>query len=264
MNSNETTIDIGECETILRKSYNISNESLLYIKKIDVFQEGMKIPKIEYDLYSKISGENLTKLNLTICKGIKVYLSIPIKITESIDELNTSSKYYNDICYPATSENDTDIILKDRAKEFVEKNKTLCQEECTLDDYNYTSQKAKCKCDIKESSSKTFDEIVINATKLYDNFKDIKNLINISILKCYGILSKKKSIIYNVGSYTLFIIITFHTVSFIVFFIVYKKQIKETIELIFFALKNLKKEKEEGKTQGRLKKKDLRKKKKTK
>ena len=64
---NLTTINLGECETLLRNYYNISNESEIFIKKLDIVQEGMKIPKIEYDIYSKLNGTNLIKLNISIC-----------------------------------------------------------------------------------------------------------------------------------------------------------------------------------------------------
>ena len=69
------------------------------MKKLEVIQEGMKIPKIEYDIYSKLNGTNLIKLNLSICENSKISLSIPIEIKNNLDILNSSSKYYNDILY---------------------------------------------------------------------------------------------------------------------------------------------------------------------
>ena len=62
-----TSIDLGQCETLLRNYYNISDDKLLYMKKIDVTQEGLKIPKVEFDIYCKLNGSNLIKLNKTIC-----------------------------------------------------------------------------------------------------------------------------------------------------------------------------------------------------
>ena len=32
----------------------------------------MKIKKVEYDVYCKLSQSNLTKLNLSICKNVKI------------------------------------------------------------------------------------------------------------------------------------------------------------------------------------------------
>ena len=124
---NLTAIDFTECEKLLRIKYNISDDEKLYMRKIDIYQEGMKIPKIEYDIYSKLNDTNLIKLNLSVCKNVNIDLSLPVFISEieNIDEYNTSSGYYNDICYPAQSESNTDIIIKDRQKEFIDKNKIL-------------------------------------------------------------------------------------------------------------------------------------------
>ena len=36
------------------------------MKKIDIIQEGRMTPKIEYDVYAKLSGNNLENLNLSL------------------------------------------------------------------------------------------------------------------------------------------------------------------------------------------------------
>ena len=164
-NADVTTIDLGECEKILREEYQIKDDEMIYMKKIDVIQEGMKIPKVEYDVYSKLNGSSLVKLDLSYCSNSKVGISVPIKIEESLDKLNSSSAYYNDICYTTTSDSGTDIILNDRKTEFVEGNKTLSQDNCIFADYDDKIQKAKCSCDIVESSP-SFANININKTKL--------------------------------------------------------------------------------------------------
>ena len=110
-NNNMTRIDLGECEILLKGEYNLTNNETLYIKKLDIIQEEMKIPKVEYNVYSKLFGKNLIKLNLTVCEKSKISISIPIIINEPIDKLNTKSGYYNDICYTTTSEDGTDILL---------------------------------------------------------------------------------------------------------------------------------------------------------
>ena len=73
VNEKKTSIDLGECETSLRKHYNISDDEKLYIQKIDIVQEGMKIPKIEYSVYAKISGNNLVKLNISVYISLSKY-----------------------------------------------------------------------------------------------------------------------------------------------------------------------------------------------
>ena len=89
---NVTTIDLGDCEDILRKHYKLSSNDTLFIKKIDVVQEGMKIPKIVYDVYHKVNNSYLVKLNLTVWGNSKLFLFIPVEVTESLDKLNSRSR----------------------------------------------------------------------------------------------------------------------------------------------------------------------------
>ena len=211
-NNNMTVIDLGECENILRIKYNLNEDDILYMKKIDINQEGMKIPKVEYDVYCKLSGNNLIKLNLSFCENTKISLSIPIEITESLDKLNSSSGYYNDICYIATSENGTDISLEDRKKEYINGNKMVCQDDCDFSEYDSNIKKAKCLCKPKESST-SFIDMKINKTRLFESFTDIKNKVNISLMKCYKVLFSKKGIISNISNYIIIFIYCFFAFS---------------------------------------------------
>ena len=146
INSNMTRIDLGECETLLRNEYNISSNETLFMKKIDIAQEGMKIPKVEYDVYCKLFGKNLIKLNLTVCQKSKISILIPIEISEHLDIFNSSSGYYNDICYTTTSEDGTDISLKDRQTDYADNDKVVCQDGCDFSGYDYENCIAKCSC----------------------------------------------------------------------------------------------------------------------
>ena len=254
-NINATTINLGDCEKILKEIYNISNNKALFMKKIEVHQEGMMIPKIEYDVYYKLNSTKLIKLNLSYCSNAKIDISIPVKINKKdIDKYNSSSGYYNDICYVTTSDSGTDIILKDRKNEFIDNNKTLCQENCYLSEYN--NNKVKCSCDVKESSS-MFRNIKIDKAKLYENFIDIKNIANINILICFKVLFSKNGLIKNYGTYSLMIIIAIHFIIIIIFYLakIYKK-IQEKINeitLVVGRLKFLNILKKEEKSQEKLK-----------
>ena len=236
--NNMTMIDLGECEGLLRKEYKIPDNELLYMKKIDVIQEGMKIPKVEYDVYSKLSGNKLEKLNLTVCVNSKISLSIPVKITESIDKLNSSSGYYNDLCYIASSDSGTDISLKDRKKEFIEGNKTVCQDGCDFSEYDFNKNKAKCKCKVKETSTSSFADIKINKTKLYENFIDIKNIVNIKLMACYKELFNNKGIKRNIAFFVVIPLIIFHIITIILFYNKQKNIIDDKINDIAFSINN--------------------------
>ena len=196
--NNMTKIDLGECENLLRNFYNISYNESLYIKKIDIQQEEMKTLKVEYNVYAKLYGKNLIKLNLTIYGKTKISLLIPIVLSDNLDKYNISSGYYNDICYTTTSEDGTDILLKDRQKEFIDKDKVICQEDCDFNKYDYDTFVAKCSCEVKESS-KSFADMNINKAKLLENFINIKNIINLNFLKCHKKLFNKLGILNNIG-----------------------------------------------------------------
>ena len=232
-NINSTTIDFGECENLLRKDYNITSNETLYLKKINLIQEGMKTSKVGYDVYCKLFGENLIKLNLSSCEKSKISIFIPIEITESIDKFNSSSGFYNDICYTTTSDDGTDIILKDRKKNFFDKNLSVCQEECQFSKYDKINNKAECICNIKESTT-FIDDLTFNKENLLKNFKDIKNILNFNYLVCYKNLFNENGIINNIGCYIMLFIILINIISI---FIVYKNQfplIKKKIKEIIY------------------------------
>ena len=190
-NENEKiiTIDLGECENILKKEYNISSNEPLYILQIiPEKEEGMKIPKIDYDVYYPFYNNNtLTKLDLNLCKDTKIEISIPVTLNDILDKYNPKSGYYNDICYKTTSEIGTDISLKDRQNEFVDNNMTLCEENCDLINYNYTNEKVKCSCDIKTNINPNYD-YKFNKNKFFKSFINIKNIANINIINVTKLL----------------------------------------------------------------------------
>ena len=245
---NVTTINLGNCEDKLKDAYNISYNESLYIKKIDVIEEGMMIPKIEYDVYYKLNQTNLVKLDLSYCSDSKIDILIPITITDNIDKYNANSGFYNDICYPSTSNDGTDVILKDRKSEFINNNLTICQDNCILSEYDSNINSVKCSCDVVKSSS-LFENIKIDKEKLFKNFIDIKNIANINILVCYKVLFTKKGLIKNYGSYFMILIIFIHLIIIITFYAGnFYNKIKNIIKKISLGIDNSKfSQKENGK-----------------
>ena len=181
---NISTIYLGECETKLKKHNNISENDSLLIFKMDIYKEGSSIPIIEYEVYDP---KTKNQLNLSICNESKIQILIPVKIEdENINKYNSSDDYYNDICYTYTTENGTDIILTDRKNEFINNNMSVCETNCKYEGYEIDSQKAKCECEVKIKIP-LMSEISINKNLLLDKL-DIKNSLNIKILKCYKLL----------------------------------------------------------------------------
>ena len=236
--SNMSTIDLGECEDLLRKYYNLTNNETIYMKKLDISQDGMKAKKIEYDVYCQLSGNNLEKLNLTICENTKISINIPIEIVGNIDKFNASSGYFNDICYTSTSDDGTDITLRDRKKEFLEGDNIICQDGCNFSVYDSQYKKAKCECYAKESAP-SYVDMVIDKNKFFESFIDFKNLVNIKIVICYKKLLSIKAFVYNIGCIIMTFIIFFHIITIFIFYISQLKKIKKSIQFITFAISNI-------------------------
>jgi len=195
---NISTINLEECETKLRIYYNIENDIVLIILKVDIFEEGLLIPIIEYKVYNYKTKQNL---NLNICKDTKVNINIPVNIDENnLFKYNSSHEYYNDICYPYTTDNKTDIILKDRRDEYKKNNLSLCEANCKYSKYDYNTKKVECECFIKIKFP-LISEIEINKDKLLANFINIKNSININMIKCYKQIFDIEGLKNNLGNY---------------------------------------------------------------
>ena len=214
INTNTTTIDLGHCETKLKEEYNISMNESLYILKIDILIDYMV--KIEYEVYYNFSSNNLTKLNLTFCKDIKIDILIPKDIPlNEIDKYNKSSGYYNDICYTLIN-SEIDETIKDRIKDYKKNNMSICEEDCEFTEYNPKTKKVKCSCNTKINLP-IISDIKINKEKLYSNFKDIRNIGNFKMLHCIKLFLNESNKFKNLSNYMLLLLLTLSVISILSF-----------------------------------------------
>ena len=209
---NETIISLGECEKILRSKNSIPEKMPLIIFKVDIIEE--RIKKYEYDIWDPITYKTL---DLSICddKNIDLTLSADIK-EEDIDKHNTSSAFYNDICYIYVSDEEIYVPFQDRMDEFFEKNYAICEENCEFTRYDLENNYAVCSCPIIKRSQ-TISEISINKTKFFEN-ANITNIANMKVMKCFYIFFSKEGIKSNIGSYIILFIIILNAI-FCFFFI---------------------------------------------
>ena len=212
-NKNKTTINLGQCEYELKTCNNISINDSLFIIKTDIKKEGIDIPKIEYEIYYPSYG----KLDLGICKDTKIDISIPVKLKDDLEKYNPESDYYNDICSKTTSIYGTDISLEDRQKIFAYNNMFLCEENCKLIDYDYINEKSKCSCDIKTKSS-DIEDVKFNKDTFYNSFKDVKNMVNLNLMKCSSTIFLSGNIKLNYGFFIFGSIILLFLTGLILFY----------------------------------------------
>ena len=212
---NISSIYLGNCENKLKEKYNINQNQSLLIYKVDIDIEGYFAPIVEYEVYHPITKQ---KLDLSCCNEDQIKISTPANIDINENEItkyDPKSDFYNDICSTYTTKYNTDITLKDRQKEFFNNNMSLCEDNCDFISYDSSSKKIDCNCNIK-LTIKDLSNIKINKDTLKSKF-NIKNMINIEVIKCYKKLFCKEGILYNIGSYILLAIILFFIIGFIIF-----------------------------------------------
>ena len=169
---------------------------------------------VQYYLYS---SKEKRKLDLSKCKNTKINIYVPANIIEKeIFKYNRSSDYYNDVCFSYTTENETDIAIADRKKEYNKNKMSVCEVNCDFTEYNSITKKAKCECNINDEMP-TIQEVIENKKDLIFSFLDIKNATNFLIMKCFHKLFTSEGLKKNIGSYIILMIIIIAIASIIIF-----------------------------------------------
>ena len=238
MNSktNNTNINLGDCEEKLKNHYNIPDNDSLYILKMDIKQEGYKIPKIQYEVYYPLNHDSkLCLLDLRFCEDVNIDIHLPLSLDGSLDLYDPNSQFYNDICNTYTSENGTDLTLTDRKKNYINNNLAVCEDNCYLVQYNDTIGKAKCSCKTKTDFNNKISENILNKEDLLKNFVDFSNIFNLKILKCTKLIFTVKSFGKNYANIILISIILVYFICLLLFiFKGYKNDIIFYIDIISY------------------------------
>ena len=234
-NNGMSVINLGECENTLKKVYNLY-ETPFIIFKTDIYQEGLLMPIVEYEIYHPYT---LQKISLDICKDDKIKVYLPVTINdEDLDKHDPKSIYYNDICHPTISANGADLIIEDRINEYVNNNLTLCENNCKFSDYDSEKKQVLCEC-VPKSDINVNSDIIIDKNNILKDFTNIRRLINLDVMKCIHLLFSKKGLSKNIGNYILLSIIVFYiSAVFIFIFKGYNTLLSQIKDLIHSKMMN--------------------------
>ena len=193
-NSNKfSVIDLGECGKLLKKHYNLNENTSLIIMKYEKITNISSERSLQYEVYEPY---NKTKLNLSVCDNINIDIYIPVVLSEKTQNLfnqlkelgydlfDINSPFYNDICTPYESPDGTDVLLSDRINSYYYNDDTSCQSNCKFSDYLTKSQYLKCECDISNSEINTNNANSFNAKTIYESFFNVLKYSNYKVLKC--------------------------------------------------------------------------------
>ena len=91
-----------------------------------------------------------------------------------------------------SSENGTDIILKDRQKDYYQ-NVSLCQEGCVYNSFDRTKNKIICNCNNNKNNP--------NNKNIGNEVNNLFSNSNLKVLKCFYLNINIKSLLKNYGNY---------------------------------------------------------------
>ena len=228
-NNNLSSIDLLQCETKLKEVYDIPENKSLYILKIDIQLKETRVPRLLFEIYYPFFENNMTKLDLSICKDIAIDVYIPYNITyRELYYSDPKSDIYNNYCYIVIS-NNIDKPLKERRKEFVENDLPLCEDNCELNSYNNITNKVSCSCFTKIELP-LISEVKFDKEKLFSNFKKINNIANFELLKCFHLFFSKNNIFKNTSNYLMFFLFILRFISIITFIFYYNEKMEQCIK----------------------------------
>ena len=232
-----SNIDLGYCETLLKRNNNISDNESLIIFKIDMKQIEQYSTYVQYEIYHP---NTLQKLNLNVCNDVTINIYPPVHLDEQTLSIfsdleksgynlfNSSGSFYNDFCTPYTTKNGTDMILGDRQKEIYGKsgNKALCQNGCELEYFNQTTSKAKCNCVIQKSNANLdITDLESGKNILEESFINTLSNSNFQILRCYKLAIDLSAIFENIGRIIMTVLLFLILVLFVLHCIFGYKQL---------------------------------------
>ena len=230
-------IDIGECEDKLRQTNNINNNTALLILLLEKKSNISSERNLQFEIYESL---NKTKLDLTVCKDIPIEIYVPLILNDKLinlynelkelgyDLFNINDKFYQDICTPYTTENNTDALLSDRINYYYNNDQTQCQAGCDFSDYVFEIQKLKCECNITKTQIN--DEIKIGddgLKSLYKSFYDVLKYSNYKVLKCYKLAFSWNNFYKNIGT----ILVLVYFVIYLTFLLIYVFKEKDELRI---------------------------------
>jgi hypothetical protein len=231
-NPNVSSIDLGECEHILKSHYHIDKSDDLIILKTDIKSTDLSKTFVQYQVYHPYK---LIPLELSLCNNEKIIVKAPAKLDESTSSLydslkqsgynlfNKSDAFYTDECSVYTSQHGTDMTLEDRKEEifFTNANASICQDNCELLNYDSLKNRVDCQCSPqvkKVDINSTYSDNKFNWISFIDDFQKTLHNANFRILKCYKLAFDFQSIFTNIGRIFMSIVILLHFITLIIFY----------------------------------------------
>ena len=202
-------VDLGECIHLLKTQGIISSNESLIILQLDSPSSKKVSNEISFALYFS----NLTQIDISYCNNtkIKITSSVNTSLINNFDKaksiydsngydiFNINDAFYTDDCSSYTSENGTDLTLKDRRNIYFEEI-NFCDDGCIYESYNFELNVVNCIC---ENITNSINHTSFSLNTFFKKFINVFKESNIKLVKCYNSVFDIDKLRKNVGSYVM-------------------------------------------------------------
>ena len=134
------------------------------------------------------------------------------------DMFDINDPFYQDLCTPFKSENNTDITLSDRVDYIYNNKDSQCQSNCDFSSYIGNSLYINCSCSVEEEEAEEELE-EFSGKKIYESFYDILKYSNYKVLQCYNLVFRIVTFKKNLGSLIIIFIFLLYNICLVCFII---------------------------------------------
>jgi len=223
----KTYIDFQSCEAKLREEYGLDESAVLSVFQTQTSNTNEKsiTNKVQYVVYDEDNNE----LDLTVCNDEKIKINYAIRNDtaldttklksfgdKGIDILNSSHPFFNDICFSYSTDEGSDMVLKDRIND-VYQNFSVCDSGCEYESVNTEQMTVECSCSVTNNidSEDEGDDASVNVKSILLNlFEDS----TFGVVKCINLVFNVSNKSNNIGFWLFTIIIIAHIPLYIKFF----------------------------------------------
>ena len=207
--SDNTIIDLGDCEEKLKASNGITGDASLLIYKFYKEGETVRENEIQYEVYDPYNHIKLS--NLDICDKIKIHVPMNLSqdpniyqniLDQGYDPFDLNDKFYREICTQYNSENGTDVLLDAREEYYYSPivDETTCQGNCHFSAYSLDTKYLTCECDPNNDGIVTLDVKHMDEKNIAYSFYSSLKLSNYKVVICYNLVFNFKVFCHNYGS----------------------------------------------------------------
>jgi hypothetical protein len=134
---------------------------------------------------------------------------------KGIDILNSSHPFFNDICFSYSTDEGSDMVLRDRISD-VYQNFSICDSGCEYESVNTEQMTVACSCSVANN---------IDSDESEDTGTNVKNILlnlfedsTFGVIKCYNLVFNVSNKSNNIGFWLFTLIIIAHIPLYIKFF----------------------------------------------